>query len=269
MIHTATQMNLENNTVRNKPWVNKWKSHARNGLPLLELLTSEVPGTQTIPMLMVSLQNSAVRSSAEDTTHLSHRTWRNKVGTDLGTSHPLTTFHNAGRRSSCYMLPGRKVITNPIYLWTLWATIITGQARHTHWCNSGTNITGIIKYFLTAFEFHSIRWNPYPGTTIRPRIYGLQVVGPLGKSTTIILSIGKSTKATPNDLDQCTSQHPPEKLLSAADGNEYEPILVKVQRLRDCWRLITKWDIYITFLPSSSQGSRHRREHKDCKSQRR
>lgn len=123
---------------------------------------------KTIPMLLASLQNSAVRS-AEDTTHLSHRTWRNKVGTDLGTSYPLTTFHGAGRRSSCYMLPGRKVITNPIYLWTLWATIMTDQARHTHWCNSCTNITGILKHFLTAFESHSVRWNPYPGTIIRPR----------------------------------------------------------------------------------------------------
>lgn len=57
---------------------------------------------------------------------------------------------------------------------------------------------------------------------------------PSSKSTTIILPIGKSTKPTPNDLDQCTSQPTPEKLLSAADGNEHEPILVKVERMRDC-----------------------------------
>lgn len=48
----------------------------------------------------------------------------------------------------------------------LQATVMTGPARHVHWCNSGTNIMVVNKQFLVGFlgptpqgEVHA--WHPY------------------------------------------------------------------------------------------------------------
>lgn len=46
-------------------------------------------------------------------------------------------------------------------VWTQWATIMTGQARHAHWYSGGMNIIGATKNFLNEFKAHAISWNLY------------------------------------------------------------------------------------------------------------
>lgn len=64
--------------------------------------------------------------AAQDTAHLSHRTWRAQAGTRQEVSHPCWLAF----RVPCLLAEGRKVTNTVTQLWTLQATIMTFPARY-------------------------------------------------------------------------------------------------------------------------------------------
>lgn len=78
-------------------------------------------------------------------------TWRNQVATDLEASSLLAGFYRTRR---CYAQYWRGKDINLTYMWTLRATVMTGLTRHSHWYNSGTNVTRVDNHFHIGSDAH-------------------------------------------------------------------------------------------------------------------
>lgn len=96
ILNRITLQQRENSSHRCHRLANK-KSSTSYELPLFESV-SEVPENplehyKTLPPPLVTIQNLTVNVVAEDTAHLSHRTWSSQDGTDMEASFLLASFH--------------------------------------------------------------------------------------------------------------------------------------------------------------------------------
>lgn len=76
----------------------------------------------------------------------------------------------------------------------------TGWESHNHRCSSGINIMEVNNQLLIGFEFHSIKWNPFVAQLLGQEPTAIQVMGPKGESTAVVLLHVHSARTTPYDL---------------------------------------------------------------------
>lgn len=148
-------------------------------------------------MLLDTLQNPKVRSTAEDTTYLHHIAWRYQASTRLEAPSLMARSEGVIQATR-----EKNVITIPTQLWTLRVTVMTGLARRAYWYNCGMCVIGVTKHIMICFETCSPRWMK----TIHSTVYwdqesmANQVIDHRGEPTVIILLNWHSIKPTPNDL---------------------------------------------------------------------
>lgn len=81
----------------------------------------------------------------EDIVYISHRTWKNQIGTDLQVSSLLVSFHNTRRYYvGCTWKKVSSSITQPM--------LMTGIVRNYYGYNSDTTIVKVTHFILIGFK---------------------------------------------------------------------------------------------------------------------